>query len=199
MKMASDIRTLTALRVAQRGVFSKFDLQVLLAEPHPAAFVRRVGTLIEHDILRRFSRGWYVMEGFDLATLSQRIAPESYVSFETVLARHLIIGTNPERRVLAVKVGRTREYSNDGQSIEHVGISPQLFFGFETVDGVRFADAEKAAVDVLYFHLRGRRFAFDIYSDMNVDRLDKGQLAEYIERYRNPRFISFAKQALELR
>jgi len=58
-------------------VFSKADLQTAFAERHPAAFVRRVNALVENGVLRRFSRGWYVTDGFDLATLSQRLALES--------------------------------------------------------------------------------------------------------------------------
>lgn len=196
MKVIDDVRTLRMLESSQRGVFSKADLQTALAERHPAAFVRRVNALLENEILRRFCRGWYVTEGFDLATLSQRIAPESYVSFTTVLARNLIVGPNPEGMIVAVKTGRSRRYENRGLVIEHVSVARELLFGFSVDDGVRYADPEKAFLDTLYFHLRGRRVPFDIYSDMAVDRLDRTRVLEYLGRYRNPKFVAFAEGVL---
>jgi hypothetical protein len=137
-----------------------------------------------------------VTEGFDLATLSQRLAPESYVSFSTVLARNLIIGPSPEGRLVAVKVGRPRRYADGDDVIEHVSVTEDLLFGYSAIDGVRSADAEKAFLDTLYFHLRGRRYPFDIFSDMAVDRLDHDRVADYLARYRNPKFVVFAEGVL---
>lgn len=196
MNLIADFRLLQRLEAPLRGVFSKADLQTAFAERHPAAFVRRVNVLLEHGALRRFCRGWYVTEGFDLATLSQRLAPKSYVSFSTVLARNLIIGPSPEGRIVAVKVGRPRRYANGDDVIEHVSVTDDLFFGLTSIDGVRYADAEKAFLDTLYFHLRGRRYPFDVYSDMALDRLDHDRVAEYLGRYRNPKFVAFAEGVL---
>ncbi|MEN8151223.1 MAG: hypothetical protein ABFS86_15515 [Planctomycetota bacterium] len=198
MKAIADSRLIAGLRKAQGGVFSTADLRSAFAEPHPAALGRRIRSLIQQEVLFRFTRGFYVTGEFDLPVLSQRIAPASCISFETVLARTLVIGPKPERRVVATKVGRPRRYSARGFAIEHVSLSPHLSFGCESVDGVRMADTEKAALDVLYFHLRGRRYAFDIYSDMNLDRLNRARLKEYLRHYANPRFRRFAERVLEL-
>lgn len=199
MNLAADTRALERVARAQRGVLSKADLQTLLAEPHPAAFVRRIKTLEADQVLRRFCRGWYVTETFDLPTLSQRLAPRSYVSFGTVLARALLIGTRPERQVIAAKVGRARTYTAFGHEVVHVHIAPHLDFGHSAVDGVRFADPEKAFLDVLYFHLRGRRYPFDIWSDIAFDKLDRRRLNAYLRRYRNPKFVAFANGVLDPR
>jgi len=196
MKSATDTRLIQSLERSQRGVFSKADLQTAFGERHPAAFARRINVLLELQVLRRFTRGWYVTEDFDVATLSQRLAPSSYVSFSTVLARHLIIGPNPEDRIIAVKSGRPRLYAMGDFVIEHVSVTEALFFGFETIDGVRYADAEKASIDTLYFHLRGRRYPFDIYSDMAVDKLDHARVRRYLESFQNPKFVAFAEGVL---
>lgn len=196
MNALADALIIQQLSPAQRGVFSKADLKTALAERHAAAFVRRVDSLVRGDVLRRFIRGWYVAETFDLATLSQRIGPGSCVSFGTVLARELLIGTKSERRIIATKVGPRRAYSGLGHEIVHVSIAAHLEFGCTTTDGVRRADPEKAALDTLYFHLRGRRYVFDVYSDVRYDRLDQARLTEYLSRYRNPRFVSFARRVL---
>jgi hypothetical protein len=196
MKSVADTRLIQGLEGSQRGVFSKADLQTAFGERHPAAFARRINALLDLKILRRFTRGWYVTEEFDLATLSQRLAPSSYISFSTMLARHLIVGPDPEDRIVAVKTGRPRRYALGDFVIEHVSVTETLLFGFETVDGVRYADAEKASIDTLYFHLRGRRYPFDIYSDMAVDKLDHARVRRYLERYNNPKFVAFAEGVL---
>jgi hypothetical protein len=198
MKSMADSQRITQISEAQRGVFTTADLQVILAERHAAAFTRRVRALIEAGVLQRFSRGMYVREGFDVHTLSQRLAPDSYVSFGDVLARHLIIGTRPARQLLAAKSGRAHVYRGLGIEIVHVHIAPHLDFGHATENGVRWADAEKATLDTLYFHLRGRRYPFDVYSDLDTSRLDAARLEDYLTRFRNPKFVAFARGVLAL-
>lgn len=194
----NDALLIQRLAGEQRGVFSKADLETILADPHRASFVRRVQALLESGLLQRFCRGWYVVQPFDLLTLSQRMAPESYISFGTVPARSLLVGPRPENRVTAAKVGRTRTYRGLGREIDHVSIAKHLNFGHSTDQGIRFADPEKATLDVLYFHLRGRRFEFDVYSDIAYDRLDPKLLTSYLVRYRNKKFVTFAKGLLKL-
>jgi len=154
--------------------------------------------LVQAGVLRRFLRGWYVAETFDLPTLSQRLAPDSYVSFGNVLARNLLIGTSPERQVMAAKVGRGRTYQALGFQIVHLGLARHLHFGYEVQGGVEFADSEKAVLDVLYFHMRGQTFFFDPFSDIDFTRLDSAQLRRYLARYKNPKFVSFVFNVLEL-
>lgn len=191
MKLSADQAAVRRLAAGQRGVLSKADLQILLAEPHAAAFARRLVALRRSGTLQRFCRGFYVHEPFDLAVLSQRIAPASYVSFGTVLARELLVGVQPEHQLLAAKVGRAQTYRGLGREIVHLHLAPHLDFGHAARDGVQWADAEKAVLDVLYFHLRGRRYAFDPYSDIDYARLDHGRLRGYLGRYRNPKFQTF--------
>lgn len=194
MNVAMDDRLLRPLAAAQRGVFSKADLQTALGEKHPAAFARRVRALEDLGALRRFVRGWYVAPEFDLPTLSQRLAPRSYVSFGTALARHLLVGSAPARQIMAAKVGPARRYEAHGFEIIHVSVAEHLDFGHAPVDGVQWADPEKAVLDVLSFHLRGRRYVFDIHSDIAFDKLDRDRFREYLQRYRNPRFVRFAER-----
>jgi len=197
MKIMSDHQLLNRLDSSQGGVYTKADLQTALAEPHPAAFGRRIRSLIEHGVLHRFCRGWYIRNEFDLATLSQRLAPDSYISFGTVLAQELIVGPRPDRQIVAVKTGRPRRYAHGGFIIEHLSASENLMFGFTNRNGIRFADAEKATLDTLCYHLRGRRYPFDIYSDISFHKLNQVKLREYLRRYNNPKFITFVEGLLK--
>jgi len=191
-----DAEQVVKLAPAQRGVFSKADLQVLTGERHPAAFTRRVQSLQRAGVLRRFVRGMYVAKDFDLPTLSQRLGPESYVSFGTVLAKHLVVGPRPEHQLVVATTGRAHRYRGLGVEIAQVHIAAHLDFGHVVVGGVRWADVEKAVLDTLYFHLRGRRFPFDVYSDLDLSRLDPVRLANYLSRFRNPKFQAFANRVL---
>jgi hypothetical protein len=198
MNTLNDARLVMALSEAQRGVFSTSDLQATLADRHSASFARRVRGLVQAGVLSRFLRGWYVAETFDLPTLSQRLAPESYVSFGNVLAKNLLMGTNPERQVMAAKIGRGRSYQTLGFQIVHLGLARHLHFGYEAQQGVEFADSEKAVLDVLYFHLRGQTFFFDPFSDIDFTELDPARLRRYLARYKNPKFVSFVSNVLGL-
>ena len=60
-----------------------------------------------------------------------------------------------------------------------------LDFGYSAVDGVNWANQEKATLDVFYFHLRGQRFVFDPFSDIDFSRLDRERVDRYLERYLN--------------
>ncbi len=169
------------------------DLRNLLQADSRDVFYRGLNELQKADVLTRFSRGFYVTKGFDPLVLSQRLCPASYVSFGTVLAKELLIGSVPRYRVRAAKVGPKRVYSNEDIRIEHLSLREGLHFGYEVVDGVRMALPEKAVLDTLYFYRRGIRFSFDIYSDVDYSRLNKDRTNQYIERYKNPVFIKFAR------
>lgn len=199
MNGVDDLRTVERLRAAQHGVLTLGDLRTALAEPHRAALHRRLDRLIRAGVLRRFSSGFYVAEEFELAVLSQRIAADSAVSFETVLARDLVIGPRPARALSAIRDGRSATFAAHGCRIEYHHLAASLRFGESVREGIRTTDAEKALLDVLNFHLRGRRALFDVHSDLNFDRLDRGKLRDYLERYRNPRFVAFARDTLGLR
>jgi hypothetical protein len=70
-------------------------------------------------------------------------------------------------------------------------------FGTEIKNGIRYADPEKAFLDTLYLYQKGRRFPFNIYTDMNLDGLKASRIRNYLARYRNPKFISFVKGILK--
>ena len=176
------------------GVFSLADLQNLVGNESSGAFYRRLKRLEEAGILTRFARGFYVCKNFDPLVLSQRIAPESYVSFGTVLARELLIGSIPAHRVLAVKPGPARKYEGQGLLLEHLHITNSMFFGYNVTEGVKLALPEKAVLDVLYFYKRGRKFSFDIYSDIDYSGLDKKKFDCFLGRYADSRFVEFCRR-----
>jgi hypothetical protein len=146
--------------------------------------------------LARFKRGFYVTEPFNLEVLAQRLYPDSYVSLGTVLARRLLIGSVPAKTVYAVKTGRNRAFISAFGNLIYCGIARRLVFGFEYENGVRYATAEKAFLDTLYFYQKGFRFSFNIFGDMDISRVDKEKVKTFLKQYKNPKFITFVKGVL---
>lgn len=172
------------------GVFTIADLRVALDANAEATLYRVLAEMVRRGDLIKVKRGIYATEGADLTTISSRIEPNSYISTGTVLARTAAIGSIPARRVQAVKVGRPRTYRCKLGTIEHLSISPRLYFGFTSVRGILEASPEKAFLDVCYFTYRGRRFSFDPATDMNLDGLNFDTIERYLESY-DARFIAF--------
>ncbi|MFT5241337.1 MAG: hypothetical protein ACI9OU_002512 [Candidatus Promineifilaceae bacterium] len=172
------------------GVFTIADLKVALDESAEATLYRVLAEMVRRSVLIKVKRGIYATPEAALTTISSRIEPNSYISTATVLARTAAIGSIPARRVQAVKVGRPRVYRCELGTIEHLSISPRLYFGFTSVAGERVASVEKAFLDVCYFAYRGRRFSFDPGSDINLESFDFDTLERYLESY-DARFVSF--------
>ncbi len=188
----------TIHRVAgdMRGVFSLSDLRNLLGPANKYALYRALRRLQEAGIISRFARGFYVTPGFDAAALSQRICPDSYISFGTILAGELLIGSVPARRITAVKTGPSRTYANDELCIEHLRITDSLYFGYRRENGINRALPEKAVLDTLYFYKQGKTFSFDIYDDIDYEQLDRRKIDRFLKRYRNRLFVAFARKVI---
>ena len=180
----------------QQGVFTLGDLKNIIAPRSKDELYEVISALIKSNICNKFSRGFYNAPDFDPRVLSQRICQDSYVSFGSVLAEKLIIGSIPKYKVAVVKLGRSHSYSNGVYTIQHYGIKRDLFFGYENVNGVNIATPEKALLDTLYFYKKGISFSFEIYSDLDLTSLDKEILYRYLELYKDKRFVTFAKRLI---
>lgn len=194
--LISAIQKIEAFSKAQAGVFSLSDIKNIFGVISRDKLFRYIGILEQKEILFRVKRGFYITKVFDPYVLSQRIAPDSYISCATVLAKEMIIGTIPQKIITAVKTGPGRVYKNDIITVKHFKITPELYFGYTNEGGVQFAVKEKAFIDTLYYYTKGMKLFFDIYSDINYDLLDKEIILNYLGKYKNKRFISFVRNLL---
>lgn len=192
----SDANLVRTYAEPMQGVFATADLRRLFNLDNRVLLHRRIGRLTEAGILSRFCRGVYVSPGFSPEALAARVNAESYLSFGTVLAKELVIGSVPAATVYAVKTGPSRTYQGAGITLDYAGVVSELFFGYRIEDGIRYATPEKALLDTLYFHQSGRRFSFNIYEDVDRSRIDQRLAQEHLTRYRNPRFVAFAREYL---
>jgi hypothetical protein len=179
--------------VAMAGVFFIGDLCRLFGIENGVELYRRIRDLEEGGIVFRFSRGIYVTAGFHPETLAARIIEKSYLSLGTVLSKELMIGSVPAKAIYAVRIGKNRSYEGAGITVEYVGLAKPLYFGYRSDKGVRYASPEKALLDTLYFHLHGRSYSFDIYQDIDITRIDRHLVEQWLGKYRNPRFVSFVR------
>lgn len=195
-KEVADHRLLGRRTEEMQGVFTVSDLRNLFAPASEVELFRRIRILQAQNVLRRFCKSVYVAEKFDLEAVSCRINPDSYVSFGSVLSRHLMIGLIPTHTVTAVKTGRHRRYGNGMGTVIHFGMAPHLMFGIEFEAGIRRANAEKAYLDTLYFYQKGHRFPFDVFGDITISGLDRERIGKYLQHYRNPKFVRFVENCL---
>lgn len=172
------------------GVFTLPDLKVALDKNTEISLFRSIKKLQEAGELIKIKRGVYAAPDASLETISARIAPKSYISTDSVLAAKAIIGSIPARKVQAIKVGRPRVYKCSLGVIEHLSISPSLFFGFESIDGRLYATPEKAFLDVCYYCFKGKRLSFDPATDINIEQLNMNIVEDYLKKY-DKRFVSF--------
>ncbi len=203
MKNAAQLALkLQSLISKHRGVFTIQDLGNLFLSTDPVSRDRRLKSLLEAKLLYRFCRGIYVAEEFDLEWLSQKICPDSAISFGSVLAQEMLIGSIPQKTVYAVKFGKTRFYRSKLGQVVHLGFTStkearNLWFGYDVLkNGIRYANKEKAFLDVLYFYQLGQKFSFNIYSDIQFDKLNLKVLNQYLTHYKNPKFVQFVKGVL---
>ena len=171
-------------------VFTLQDLRVLFSDRTEAALYKRLNSLTQSEVLTKVKRGIYATPNATLQSISNRIDPTAYISTGTVLAKSALIGSVPVRKLQAVKTGRPRTFTCNLGMIEHLSIDPRLYFGFNSIDGIRYATPEKAFLDVCYYSYRGKRFSFDPATDINTQDLSQSILSDYLKLY-DQRFIDY--------
>lgn len=195
--LIQDMQLIRQFNTPLSGVFLISDLIQLLAESHKTAVYRRIAALEQSALIERFIKGVYIGSNVDLQILNQKINPDSYVSFGTILAEHQIIESHPGNQIDAIKPGKTRIHESKGYRVRQFGVSQHLVFGFEQRQGINRANLEKALLDTFYFHLHGIEFPFDIYADIQWKKVDLDILGIYLQEYQNPKFVAFIQRLMK--
>ena len=185
-----EVNSLLDAAAAIDGVLTMSDIRILFNQFSNSAIFKKLAKLVADGVLIKVKAGVYALPAVSLEAISQRMEPQSYISTGTILAKALVIGSIPARRLQAVKVGRPRTYVCKLGTIEYLSIKEELFFGYDFRLGIKEASPEKAFLDTCYYYFKGRKFSFDLFEDVNLDRLNMDVIQEALERY-DRRFINF--------
>ncbi|MCC5848646.1 MAG: hypothetical protein JJU29_11170 [Verrucomicrobia bacterium] len=183
-------KRLTQIAPDVNQVYTLDDLRVLYGEYSDSGLYKLVNKFISRGILTKMVRGVYAGEGADLFRVCQRLHPEAYLTCATALAKHLLIGSIPQKQVYAARVGRPRRYQTPLGAVNVFSLKPELYFGFKIEEGLRIAEPEKAYLDAWYFTFKGAKFSFDLCSDVAREDLNRKRLDAYLALY-DRRFVHF--------
>jgi hypothetical protein len=181
------------------GVFSFADLCNLIGSGSSQQNKRIIKRLIRDSVLFKVQRGFYATKEVDLWQLGVRLRKDAYVSIDSVLAKNLLIGTTPRNSVSFVYSGVGRKIlETPVGTLRFFSIRKDLIFGTNRLNnGVNVADSEKAYLDLLYFYVKGARFAIDPLNEVDMAKLNLAKLRKYLKKYRNPRFRTFVEGRLK--
>ena len=189
---------LSRLQKNLKGVFCRDDLAHLFTTEKSITLSKRLEVLIEYGYLKRAIRGYYYVPEATLINLAQRIFPDGYISLETALSFHGMIGTRAERRVDIITTNaRPKTFLTDLGTIDMKIIDPAYFSDFYQKEGLNVACVEKAFVDTCYFYFRKNKYGFSISTDINIIGLDSELVLKILANYKNKKFIIFAKGLLK--
>jgi len=179
------------------GVFTFADLWNLIGLTSSDRTAKVLRRLAREKVLFKIRRNIYTTNEPDLWVLASRLKPNACISMDSVLAQNGLIGTLPARSVSLVTPGPPETIKTPFGLLRFFKIKRDLLFGYQKSKfGVAVADSEKAALDILYYHVRGARFVIDPRTDIDLWKLDQKKLLKYLRAYKNPRFVVFAKGAL---
>ena len=161
-----------------RAVFSIQQLANLICKPKAVATVYSL-RLVKKGLAKRLLRGKITFVEDDYVIASQLFEP-SYVSLASALLFHGLITQIPSK-VECATPKNSKTFA--GLGISYHKIPPSLFLGFarhaKGESYVLVADAEKAAIDMVYLNMMPKSLLSDI-----AGKLDRNKMEEYVRRFR---------------
>lgn len=162
------------------GLFSIKDLRKIYSEEEYLNI--SISRLLQNGELVQIARGVYSLprESINIEKIATQLYYPSYISFESALAKYGIINQGPMGLTLAT-TRHSRKSLYAGIECKYSQLKPELYFGFELLDGVYIASAEKALLDELYLICFGKR-KVDV-SEWTLDGLDHQKIYELAEPF----------------
>lgn len=171
-----------ALEYHAKNFFSLKDLRKIFpAESNLRVSVKRMQ---DAGVIFQIAHGYYTLnqENLDVEKLAAQLYYPSYISFESALSKYDVMNQGLYGLTLAT-TRHSKKISLAGVDCEFSQLKPALFFGFNLVNGIYLANAEKAFLDLIYMCCLGKRRIN--LSGLELSILDKDLLAEYSAAYPN--------------
>jgi len=174
-----------------KGLFTIKDLQKLF--PKDAYIKTSVNRMLGRGDLIQVVRGIYALHrnNLDSEKIATQLYYPSYISFESALTKYGII--NQGRFGLTLATTRhSKRMTIAGVECVYSKLKPDLFFGFDLINGVFVASPEKALLDELYLICMGKRQVET--SEWYLKDLDRQKVQEYLKPFNS----SVKEKALKL-
>jgi predicted transcriptional regulator of viral defense system len=163
-----------------KDIFTIKDLQKLFPED---AFIKiSVNRLLKRGDLVQVIRGVYALNrnNLDIEKIAAQLYYPSYISYESALAKYGIINQGYFGLTLATS-RHSKQMVIAGVECNYSMLKPDLYFGFDLIDGVFLASPEKAFLDELYLICLGKR-NMDT-SEWYLEGLDWLKIQEYVRLF----------------
>jgi predicted transcriptional regulator of viral defense system len=176
-------------RELNKSFFTIADLEKITGLPRRSLYVT-LKRWVDDGLMERVGQGIYLpaMTEVSLETVAAQLYIPNYLSFESALARYGILNLVPYTLTFATP-RKTRKFTLRKHGVEFRQIAPKLFFGYEMKNGINIATPEKAFLDQLYFHSRGK-------ASMDFDELNLKGLSRQIARKFGERYPGYVQKRL---
>lgn len=166
-----------------KAAFTVNDLRFLFPKNRYLSTTLR--RLVRAGFIRAITRSVYALgsKTIEPEKLAQQLYYPGYTSFETALARYGIINQGPNILTLAT-IKHAKKMVLDNTAVEFRHLKPELFFGFNLLDGLYLAEPEKALLDTLYFIALGKKKLS--LPGWYLEGLDKTKLYRYLKSFPSP-------------
>ena len=130
---------------------------------------------------------WPYLDRQDFFIIANYLQIPSYISCTTALVYHGVSTQTPRGWYESVALKRSIQYRGGDATFSYFKLKRDCYFGFTKIGPFFMAGKEKAFLDACHLSVYGR-YALD-WSALDIDRLDKGELATLMapfpERTRN--------------
>ena len=144
------------LEALGKDYFSMKDLKKLLtAERHLKISTKR---MVDAGVLVSIAHGIYALkpEKLDIEKVATQLYYPSYISFESALSKYGVINQGLYGLTMAT-TRHSKKMVLAEVDCEYCQLKPDLFFGFDLMNGTYLAHAEKAFLDQVYLMKLGKR------------------------------------------
>lgn len=142
--------------------------------------------LIKAKILKIIHPGIYVLpdKHVNYSYIANQLYKPSYLSFEWVLGNVGILNQIPYTLTFAATRKSKTIILKDNQEVQYHQLKKELFFGYDLIDDVYYAQPEKALLDQLYMVSKGKS-TLD-FEELNLKGLKKTLFLQYAKKYPKP-------------
>ncbi|MEI7621522.1 MAG: hypothetical protein WCJ51_03225 [Candidatus Moraniibacteriota bacterium] len=164
-----------------KGYFSLMDLRKI-SQLKDKSLKVVLSRLVKSGKVTKLGQKFYTLDPqkIELEKFAIQVYAQSYVSFESALARQGILSQQPYQLTLATRERTKTIKTPQGELVYH-HLKGVLYWGFIQKEGILMAESEKAFLDLAYLSLNG--YAKFDPEEMSLNLLDRSKLKKYLAKF----------------